>query len=143
MVGKQVKTPQLNIFEIPLKSFINLNHELCILSSEIDWEEIEEEFSVYYKSIGRPSIPLKKIIGLVLLRQIYNLSDEAIIERWIENPYWQCFCGEHVFQKDNPVDPSVFVHFRKRIGDKGAEKLLKLSIKALWKRSSRKRSFNR
>jgi len=129
MVGKIDKSPQLNIFEIPLKSFINLKHELCILSSEIDWEHVEEDFSVYYKSIGRPSIPIRKIVGLTLLRQIYNLSAEAIIDRWIENPYWQYFCGEHVFQKDKPMDPTEFVHFRKRIGEEGTEKLLKLSVK--------------
>lgn len=128
MVGKIDKTPQLNIFEIPLKSFINLKHELCILAKEIDWDSIEKEFSVYYTDFGRPSIPIRKIVGLVLLRRIYNLSDEAVIERWIENPYWQYFCGEHNFQKSKPMDPTEFVHFRKRIGEEGAEKLLKLSI---------------
>lgn len=128
MVGKIDKNPQLNIFEIPLKSFINLNHELCILASEIDWDSIEKEFSVYYTDFGRPSIPIRTVVGLLLLRRIYNLSDEAVIERWIENPYWQYFCGEHNFQKDKPMDPTEFVHFRKRIGKEGAEKLLKLSI---------------
>lgn len=128
MVGKINKTPQLNIFEIPLKNFINLKHELCILASEIDWDLIEKEFCVYYTDFGRPSIPIRKIVGLILLRRIYNLSDESVIERWIENPYWQYFCGEHVFQKDKPMDPTEFVHFRKRIGKEGAEKLLKLSI---------------
>lgn len=128
MVGKIDKNPQLNIFEIPLKSFINMKHELCILAAEIDWDSIEKEFSVYYTDFGRPSIPIRKIVGLVLLRQIYNLSDEAIIDRWIENPYWQYFCGEHNFQKSKPMDPTEFVHFRKRIGKEGAEKLLKLSI---------------
>ena len=40
MVGKIDKNPQLNIFEIPLKSFINMKHELCILAAEIDWDSI-------------------------------------------------------------------------------------------------------
>jgi len=128
MVGKIDKNPQLNIFEIPLKSFINLKHELCILSKEINWGTIEKEFSIYYTDFGRPSIPIRKIVGLILLRRIYNLSDESVIDRWIENPYWQYFCGEHNFQKQKPMDPTEFVHFRKRIGKEGAEKLLKLSI---------------
>ena len=138
MVGKIDKTPQLNIFEIPLKTFINLKHELCILSAEIDWDSVEKDFSEYYKNFGRPSIPIRKIIGLVLLRQIYNLSDEAIIDRWIENPYWQYFCGEHIFQKTKPMDPSEFVHFRKRIGEEGSEKLLQLSIKLFGKEACEK-----
>lgn len=128
MVGKIDKNPQLSIFEIPLTNFINLKHELCILASEIDWDLIEKDFSVYYTDFGRPSIPIRKIVGLILLRRIYNLSDEAIIDRWIENPYWQYFCGEHSFQKNKPMDPTEFIHFRKRIGEEGAEKLLKLSI---------------
>lgn len=128
MVGKIDKTPQLNIFETPLLSFINTKHELCVLASKIDWESVELDFSGYYTDFGRPSIPIRKIVGLVLLKQIFNLSDENLIDRWIENPYWQYFCGEHNFQKEKPMDPSEFVHFRKRIGAEGAEKLLKLSI---------------
>ena len=106
---------------------------MCILSSEIDWDFVEKDFSVYYADFGRPSIPIRKVVGLVLLRQIYNLSDEAIIDRWIENPYWQYFCGEQVFQKQKPMDPTEFVYFRRRIGKEGAEKLLKLSIKLFGK----------
>ena len=133
MVGKIDKNPQLSIFETPLKTFINIKHELCVLSTEIDWDSVEKDFSGYYKDFGRPSIPIRKIVGLVLLRQIYNLSDEAMIDRWIENPYWQYFCGEHVFQKTKPMDPSEFVHFRNRIGEEGSEKLLKLSIQLFGK----------
>lgn len=128
MVGKTEKTPQLDIFKTPLKQFINHNHELCILSNKIDWEAITGEFKGYYKDFGRPSVPIRKMVGLLLLKYLYNLSDENIVERWIENPYWQYFTGEVFFQLDKPFDPSDFVHFRKRIGEKGAELLLKLSI---------------
>lgn len=128
MIGKIDKTPQLNLFEVPLKSFINLRHELVILSQKINWDEVEKDFENYYSEIGRPSIPIRKLVGLLLLKQVYNESDENVVARWIENPYWQYFCGEVNFQKQGPFDPSEFVHFRKRIGEEGAEKLLKLSI---------------
>ncbi len=59
MVGKQDKTPQLSIFDTPIKRFINLEHELCILSEQIDWDSIEKEFSVYFSEIGRPSVPIR------------------------------------------------------------------------------------
>jgi IS5 family transposase len=59
---------------------------------------------------------------------MYNIGDETFVSRWIENPYWQYFCGETFFQYDKPFDPSEFVHFRKRIGEVGAQKILKLSI---------------
>lgn len=128
MLGKTPKNPQLNIFEIPLISFINLDHEICVLSRNIDWDNLENELSPLYSHTGQPSVPIRKIVGLLLLKQIYNLGDETVIERWIENPYWQYFCGEVNFQKNSPFDPSDFVHFRKRIGKHGAELLLKLSI---------------
>lgn len=138
MVGKIDKVPQLNIFETPLKQFINLSHELCVLSTKIDWDSVENDFSEYYAETGRPSIPIRRIVGLVLLKQIFNLYDEAIIDRWIENPYWQYFCGEQVFQTSKPMDPTEFVYFRKRIGSDGAEKLLKLSIKLFGKEANEK-----
>ena len=138
MVGKQDKTPQLGIFDTPLERFINLEHELCILSKKIDWDSIEEDFSFYYSEIGRPSVPIRRMIGLLLLKHIYNLSDEAIVDRWIENPYWQYFSGELVFQTDKPFDPTEFIHFRNRIGKEGAERLLKISVQLFGKEALEK-----
>ena len=138
MVGKQDKTPQLSIFDTPLERFINLEHELCILSGQIDWDSIEREFSVYFSEIGRPSVPIRRMVGLLLLKHIYNLSDEAIVDRWIENPYWQYFSGEKVFQTQKPFDPTEFIHFRNRIGKEGAEKLLKVSIQLFGKEAQEK-----
>ncbi|TRX59833.1 IS5 family transposase [Carboxylicivirga sp. M1479] len=138
MVGKQDNTPQLSIFDTPLERFINLKHELCVLSCKIDWTSIEDDFSIYYSEIGRPSVPIRRMIGLLLLKHIYNLSDEAIVDRWIENPYWQYFSGEKVFQTQKPFDPTEFIHFRNRIGKEGAEKLLKLSIHLFGKEAQEK-----
>lgn len=138
MVGKTPKTPQLNIFKTPLKNFINLQHELCILAYEIDWESAENDLSKYYSDIGRPSVPLRKMVGLMLLKRIYNLSDEKVVDRWRENPYWQYFCGEVNFQTDKPIDPTDFVYFRERIGEEGAERLLKISIQLFGKEAADK-----
>jgi transposase, IS5 family len=128
MKGKIPKNPQLNVFRIPLVSVINMEHELVLLAQRIDWEKVEQEFSVYYPGLGRPAVPIRKMVGSMLLKQMYNLGDETFILRWIENPYWQYFCGETYFQYEEPYDPSDFVHFRKRIGEEGAQKILKLSI---------------
>lgn len=138
MVGKTDKTPQLDIFKTPLKHFINIEHELCVLANKIDWDSASGKFKNYYKNFGRPSVPLRKMIGLVLLKHMYNLSDEYVVDRWVENPYWQYFTGETFFQTTKPMDPSEFVHFRKRIGEEGAEELLKLSIKLFGKEAHEK-----
>jgi IS5 family transposase len=128
MKGKIPRNPQLNVFRTPLVNVINMNHELVLLAQKIDWEKVEKEFSVYYPGLGRPAVPIRKMVGSMLLKQMYNLGDETFVARWIENPYWQYFCGETYFQYEEPYDPSDFVHFRKRIGEEGAQKILKLSI---------------
>lgn len=128
MKGKIPKNPQLNVFRIPLVNVINMKHELVLLAQKIEWDKVEKEFSVYYPNLGRPAVPIRKMVGSMLLKHMYNLGDETFVARWIENPYWQYFCGETYFQYDKPYDPSEFVHFRKRIGEVGAEKILKLSI---------------
>jgi len=118
------------MFKTVLTSFIHPDHKLCLLAKEIDWAGLEKEFAHLYGSIGIPSIPIRTIIGLLLLKQMYNLGDETVVERYLENPYWQHFCGEvHFSQRDGypqyklPFDPSDFVHFRKRIGEEGMKKI--------------------
>lgn len=128
MIGKTPETHQLKIFETPLLNFINPNHELVKLAQAIDWNLLEKEFEGYFSEVGRPSVPIRKMVGLMLLKSLYNLSDEIVVARWIENPYYQHFTGEYVFQYDQPMDPADFSKFRKRIGADGAEKLLALSI---------------
>ena len=128
MLKKLPKNPQLEMYKTALASFIHPDHKLCVLARKIDWEGIEKEFAPLYGSTGRPSIPIRTIVGLLLLKQMYNLGDETVVERYLENPYWQYFCGEVYFQYKLPFDPSDFVHFRKRIGEAGMKKIFKQSI---------------
>ncbi len=128
MLKKLPENPQLKMFKTVLTSFIHPDHKLCLLAREIDWESLEKEFAPLYGSTGRPSIPIRTIVGLLLLKQMYNLGDETVVERYLENPYWQHFCGEIYFQYKLPFDPSDFVHFRKRIGEDGMKKIFKQSI---------------
>lgn len=121
-----------------LTSFIHPEHELCLLAKKIDWDYLEKEFAPLYGKVGRPSIPVRTIVGLLLLKQMYNLGDETVVERYLENPYWQHFCGEVYFQYKLPFDPSDFVHFRKRIGKDGMKKIFKQSIDLFGKEKVRK-----
>ena len=128
MLKKLPVQPQLEMFKTVLSSFINPEHELCKLATKIDWTSLEKEFEPLYGTVGRPSIPIRTIVGLLLLKQIYNLGDETVIERYIDSPYFQHFCGEVYFQYRYPFDPSDFVHFRKRIGEEGMKVIFKQSI---------------
>ena len=76
----------------------------------------------------RPSVPIRKMVGMMLLKSIYNLSDEGVVLRWMENPYMQYFTGEKFFRKRPPMNPIDMTKFRKRIGEKGAEKIFRLSL---------------
>lgn len=129
MLGKKIQSGQEDLFRSRLSQIISLNHELVLLSQEIDWDWIEKELSGYYSSEGRPSVPIRTMVGMLLLKQLYNQSDESVLRTWIENPYWQYFTGEVYFQHKPPFDPTDFVYFRKRVGEEGMEKILALTVK--------------
>jgi len=128
MLKKLPSQPQLEMFKTVLVNLVHPEHKLCLLAKQIDWASLEKEFAPLYGKVGRPSIPIRTIVGLLLLKQMYNLGDETVLERYLENPYWQHFCGEVYFQYTFPFDPSDFVHFRHRIGPEGMKKIFKQSI---------------
>lgn len=129
MKGKKEPVLQGDLFKIRLSSILNLQHELCLLADEINWEWIDKELNEYYSHTGRPSVPTRTMVGVLLLKQMHKESDETVILRWVENPYWQYFTGETFFQYKPPFNPTDFVHFRKRVGEKGMEKILSLSVR--------------
>ena len=75
-------------------------------------------------------MPARLIAGLLYLQHTFNASDEAVVNTWVENPYWQFFCGETYLQTELPIDPSSLTRWRKRIGEEGVETLLAASIEA-------------
>ena len=128
MLGKNPeKKPEL--FRPMLVDFIDHEHELVLLSEKIDWNYFEKEFSHLYSKVGNPSHPIRFMVGCLLLKHLYNLGDETLEKAWIMNPYMQYFCGRVFFEHEFPCDPSNFVHFRKRIGEKGIEKIFAYSVR--------------
>jgi IS5 family transposase len=107
---------------------INMQHELALLADTIDWDYFESEFSPLYSAVGQPGVPIRLMIGCLILKQLKNLGDETLAKEWIENPYMQYFCGMKCFEHRFPFDPSDFVHFRKRIGESGFEKIFAYSV---------------
>jgi IS5 family transposase len=114
-----------------LVDLIDPRHELVKLAALIDWEFFEREWSGFFPSAtGRPATSPRLIAGLMYLQHAFKLSDEAVIARWVENPYYQHFTGETFFQHRPPIDPSSLVRWRKRIGEEGVEWLLTRTIEA-------------
>jgi len=107
---------------------LNPKHPLLVLAQKFPWDLFEEEFAKFYASVGRPGLPVRLMVGLLLLKQLENLSDERVVEAWVQNPYYQAFCGVEYFQWNQPCASSELVHFRKRIGEEGMEKIFKASV---------------
>ena len=128
MLGKTEKNPQLNLLDVPLVHFINQEHELYQIAKKINWEAVEKDFAAYYSNTGAPSVPIRSMIGLNLLKMVFELGDKAVLDHWLENPYWQHFCGEVTFKYQPPFSASEFNHFRKRVGKDGEENIKKLAI---------------
>lgn len=87
MKGKSKDRSQTHLFESQLCDLVDPRHQLCKLASAIPWDSLETEFSELYSHTGQPSKPVRLMVSLLLLKQMYNLSDEAVVERWVENPY--------------------------------------------------------
>lgn len=102
---------------------------LLKLASAIPWQEFEESFSLHYTAAtGAPSKPIRLMVGLLVLKQLENLSDEAVVLQWKRNPYYQAFCGMKEFQRRLPCHSTELVHFRKRIGAEGVERIFRMSV---------------
>lgn len=110
--------------------YIDLDHELIELSEHIDWEAIEQQIIPYFKKRGRAAKPTRHVIGILMLQQMLGLSDEKVVRQWVENIYWQIFCGYESMQKKAPIHPTTLVKWRKRLGKSGLEKILAETIKA-------------
>ena len=95
-----------------------MKHELVRLADEIDWDWIDDEIADKFSDDGRPGTESRFMIGVLLLKHTYRLSDEGLFERWVENPYFQYFTGEEFFRHDVPHERSGLSHWRGRIGDK-------------------------
>jgi len=77
-----------DLFRMKLDQLINQRHELCQLAAVIDWQHCEEQFGALYAEEGRPGIPVRLMVGLHYLKHAFNESDESVVARWVENPYW-------------------------------------------------------
>ena len=114
-----------------LTELIDMRHELVRLEALIGWDFFDAEWAGFFPShTGRPATSPRLVAGLLYLQHAYALSDEAVVARWAENPYWQHFCGETFFQHRPPIDPSSLTRWRKRIGEEGVEWLLTKTIEA-------------
>lgn len=129
MLTQSSASHQTNLFGTDLLLQLDPNDPLLKLSTAIPWHHFEEVFATHYKeAVGAPSKPIRLLVGLLLLKQLENLSDERVVVQWKRNPYYQAFCGMREYQRELPCHSTELVHFRKRIGAEGFEAIFKMSI---------------
>ena len=119
------------MFRPELVKIVDPGHGLVKLAKVVDWERMDELFgTTYCPDNGRPGVSTRLMVALHYLKFSFNLSDDDVVAGWVENPYWQYLSGMQFFEHDPPIDSSSMTRWRKRIGEAGAEELLKETIAA-------------
>jgi IS5 family transposase len=122
------KDQQLSFFGNDILNQLDEAEPLLRLASIIPWGDFEKAFKVHYSGLGAPAKPIRLMVGLLLLKQLENFSDETMVHQWKQNPYYQAFCGQTNFSLSEPCHSTELVKFRKRIGKDGMEKIFQMSI---------------
>ena len=118
-----------DLFRSDLEQILNRRHPLYVLANKIDWNRFDKSYGdLFAQKKGRPALPTRLVVGLHYLKHAYNESDESVVARFLENPYWQYFCGYKQFQHELPIDPSSMTRWRKRLGPEKMEELLLATI---------------
>jgi IS5 family transposase len=128
MQTKPAASSQISFLMPTLVEQLDPRQPLKQLADTLPWSEFEQAFGKYYSAEGRPAKPVRLMVGLLLLKQMFNQGDETVVAGWVQNPYWQYFCGMTDFQWAVPCDPSDLVYFRQRIGEAGVQHILKVTV---------------
>jgi transposase, IS5 family len=130
MKPKPIAAGQFELFQANFNQILNLDHQLYQLASAISWDRFDTEFaSCYSEDMGRPGNAIRLMVGLHYLKHAFNESDESVVARWVENPYWQYFCGFEYLQHECPIHPTSMVKWRQRVGAEKLEALLAETIR--------------
>ena len=120
---------QNDLFKARLDQIVDRNRPLMKLARAIDWDFLAKSFgAVYSDGPGQPPLPTRLMAGLAILKHTDDLSDEVLCERWLDNPYYQLFCGEEFFCHKLPFERSSLTRWRQRMGEAKANVLLQESL---------------
>jgi len=117
------------LFQAHFDQILNPDHELIQLAKKIDWSRFEVSFAdTYCEDFGAPAKAMRLMVGLHYLKYTFNESDESTVARWVENPYWQYFCGYTHMEHVCPIHPTSMTKWRNRVGAERLTELLKETI---------------
>ena len=117
------------LFQAHFDQILNPDHELIQLAKKIDWSRFEVSFAdTYCEDFGAPAKAMRLMVGLHYLKYTFNESDESTVAHWVENPYWQYFCGYTHMEHVCPIHPTSMTKWRNRVGAERLTELLKEMI---------------
>ena len=152
---KRIAMATDDFFRARLDQMIDLRHPLAVLATRMPWAEIESALApalahrdrkgrvvegadlfgttaqlagAGVSPAGRPRLPVRLMVALLYLKHAYNESDEALVERWAQDVYFQFFSGQLYFEPRLPCDATQIGRFRRVLGEAGVEQLLKTTI---------------
>jgi IS5 family transposase len=126
---EQRDSGQNDLFKARLDQIVDMKHALAKLAQAVDWDFLEKSFGAVYADIpGRPPLPTRLMAGLAILKHMHNLSDEVLCACWVENPYYQLFCGEEFFRHKLTFDRSSLTRWRQRMGEEKLAALIQESL---------------
>ena len=129
MKPKPQPRDSFELFQAHFDQLLNPGHELIQLARQIDWAHLDAVFvGCYRPDIGAPAKAIRLMVGLHYLKYTFNESDESVVDRWVENPYWQYFCGYTHMQHECPIHPTSMTKWRNRVGVERLEELLTETI---------------
>ena len=129
MKPKPQRRDAFELFQAHFDQILNADHELVRLANKIDWSSLEAAFvDTYAPDFGAPGKAIRLMVGLHYLKYAFDESDESMVARWVENPYWQYFCGYTHMQHECPIHPTSMTKWRNRVGAERLEKLLQETI---------------
>jgi len=110
-------TRPLDLFRASFQQILNPEHPLLVLAAKVDWRRFDAAFAdCYSPDTGAPGKAVRLMVALHYLKHAFNESDESLLARWVENPYWQAFCGFDTMQHEPPLHPTALVKWRQRVG---------------------------
>jgi len=128
-MGRPRDDRQKDLLQPALDQIIDMKHPLVLLAGEIDWDFLDSRLrTVCAPGSGQPGLPTRLVAGLFILKHMHSLSDEALCARWLENPYYQYFCGELSFCHRLPFDRSSLTRWRQRLGEDQLAALIQESL---------------
>lgn len=125
----QPNPAQCDLFRPRLRDLVNPDHPLVKLAEAVDWKAFEKTLEPYFSHEGREAKSVRLMVGLQYLKYAFNHSDESVVAAWVENPYWQYFCGEVFFAYEPQIDPSSMTHWRGYLKEAGVEEMLAETIR--------------